>query len=148
MTAPRPRFLPRLVLRFGIVLLLGLSGASCGGGRFKATYPVKGRVLVDGEPAAGVTVLFSPVSIPDEEYIKPLGKTDEGGWFTLTSYRKGDGAPAGAYAVTLLWLPKGYAGPVEGGNKLPDRYRHPETSGIQIEVKAGDNNLDPFTLKR
>ena len=52
------------------------------------------------------------------------------------------------YAVTLLWLPQGYAGPVEGGNKLPDRYRHPQTSGIQIEVKTGDNNLDPFALKR
>ena len=79
---------------------------------------------------------------------KSRGTTDDDGWFTLNTYKGNDGVPAGSYVVTMLWLPKGYHGPIEGANKLPERYRDPETSGFKVQVVAGDNVLAPFDLRK
>lgn len=136
-----------------MLLLLGLLAISCQKGpRFQKVYPVKGRVLIAEKAAAGVTVLFtrlddSTATDPRELYVKPRGKTDTEGWFFLTTYNKDDGAPAGSYAVTLFWLPEGYAGPIEAGNKLLAHYMDPETSGIKAEVGPNSKELKPFVLQ-
>jgi hypothetical protein len=130
------------------VLLLGLLITSCQSGTpFHKLYPVNGRVLVAGQPAAGVTVLFNPVDESAKLYVKPKGKTDDDGYFTLTTYKREDGAPAGAYAVTLFWLPRGYRGPIESANKLSAQYFDPQTSGITAQITAGPNQLEPFELQ-
>jgi hypothetical protein len=130
------------------ILLLALLAASCQrGSPFQAVYPVKGRVLVAGKPAAGVTVLFNPVDESAQIYVKPKGRTDDDGWFTLTTYKSKDGAPAGTYAVTLYWLPKDYRGPIESANQLPAHYLEPQASGITAKVAAAANELQPFELQ-
>jgi hypothetical protein len=121
-------------LRLLALLLLSFLATSCGKPRFKSVYPVKGRVLVNGQPAEGVTVRFVSLDDPDDPLVRPLGTTDAGGWFTATTYKKDDGLPAGSYAVALDWLPKGYVGPRESANKLPMHY------------SAGNNVLPPFEL--
>jgi hypothetical protein len=136
-----------LLLRWSPLLLCVLLTA-CGKPRFKPVYPVKGRVLVNGKPAAGVTVRFISLDDPDDELARPLGTTDDDGWFTVSTYKLDDGLPAGAYAVSLSWLPKGYHGPPENANKLPAHYKDPETSGIKVQIKAGDNVLEPFVLEK
>jgi hypothetical protein len=66
----------------------------------------------------------------------------------VSTYRAEDGAPAGQYDVTIVWLPKGYNGPLEKSNKLPGRYSQPATSGLKVEVKASDNVLPTFNLTK
>jgi hypothetical protein len=131
-----------------LALLLSLLAMSCGQSRFKKVYPVKGRVLVDGKPAEGVTVGFHSLDDPGDELVRPWGKTDGDGWFTPSTYKKDDGLPAGSYAVTLIWLPKGYQGSIEVANKLPARYSEAETSQLKAQINAGRNELPPFELQK
>jgi hypothetical protein len=136
----------RLGPLLGAALLCVFSGA-CGDGRFRKTYPVKGQVLYEGKPAAGAKVFFHPQEYPDDPWLKPRGTVDDEGFFTLSSYRVDDGVPAGSYAVTVVWLPKGHRGPIGNANMLPERYSKKNTSGLTAEVKAGrENNLAPFQL--
>jgi hypothetical protein len=142
------RWLPYLSWRPWLVLLVGVLTSSCSASLFKPVYPVKGQVLFEGKPATGATVFFLSLDHPDDPLLKPMGNVDESGFYTLSTYKAHDGAPAGAYAVTLFWLPRGYRGPVESANKLPARYRKPETSGIKVHVAEGDNHLEPFKLAK
>jgi hypothetical protein len=143
----RPKSLRAMTVpRLLVLLLLSLLATSCSKPRFKSVYPVKGRVLVNGEPAEGVTVRFMSLNDPDDPLVRPSATTDAAGWFTATTYKKEDGVPAGSYAVTLVWLPKGYVGPRESANKLPTRYGEAATSGIQVQIRAGSNELPPFEL--
>jgi hypothetical protein len=142
------RWLRPLTCPSWLVLLVGVLTSSCSASRFKPVYPVRGQVLFEGKPAAGATVFFLSLDHPDDPLLKPMANCDEKGCFALSTYKANDGAPAGAYAVTLFWLPRGYGGPVESANKLPARYRKPETSGIKVHVAEGDNHLEPFRLTK
>jgi hypothetical protein len=135
-------------LRLLLLLLLSLLVTSCAKSRFKQVYPVKGRVLVDGEPAEGVTVRFASLDDPEDELVRPTATTDANGWFLVTTYKNEDGMPAGSYSVSLIWLPKGFRGPIERGNKLPERYSKAETSEIKVQITAGENVLPPFELQK
>jgi hypothetical protein len=139
----------RLLTRIGILLLSALS-LSCGGGdeRFKPVYPARGQVFFEGQPAAGAVVSFRALEVEDHPWTKPAAEVDDNGDFTVTTYRKGDGIPAGKYAVVIVWLPRGYGGPVEQGNKLPARYASPDTSGLTVEIQKTDNVLPPFQLTK
>jgi hypothetical protein len=116
--------------------LLGLSllGSACSSSRDEPgakepTFPVKGRVYLDGEPLAGVFIVFHPFG-GDAKAPKAYGRTGRDGVFTLSTHKEGDGAPAGHYAVTILW---------PDGESLIPKYTSPETSGLRVEVKQGDN---------
>jgi hypothetical protein len=137
-----------VLCRWLLVLLLSLLAISCGKPRFKLVYPVKGRVLFEGQPAAGVTVHFISLDDPDDQLARPLGTTDDNGWFTVSTYKPDDGLPAGAYGVSMIWLPKGFHGDVEKANKLPASYSDPKTSDIKVQITAGDNELPPFELHK
>src|SRR5689334_3346285 len=89
----------------------------CGDSRFKPVYPVRGQVLYEGKPAAGASVTFHAVSNVEDPWTKPSAEVDEDGNFVVNTYKAGDGAPAGSYEVTVIWLPKGYTGPLEKANK-------------------------------
>jgi hypothetical protein len=134
-------------VRMMIVPLALLLCCSCAS-RFKPTYPVKGQVLVGGKPAEGVNVRFISLDDPNDDLARPFGSTDAEGWFTVNTYKTDDGIPAGAYAVTLRWLPKGYRGPIEAGNKIPMRYDDPETSGFKVQIIKGENTLPPFEVEK
>lgn len=80
--------------RVPALLCLALLAAGCG-----RTSAVKGRVLLDGRPVAGASVLFMPDA---EGQGRPAsGVTDDDGYFRLTTYRPGDGALPGTYRVLV-----------------------------------------------
>jgi hypothetical protein len=130
------------------VIALTLLVVSCAKSRFKQVYPVKGRVLVDGKPEAGIGVRFHSLSDPNDQLAKPSGGTDADGWFTLSTYYPDDGIPVGTYAVTLVWLPPNYRGAIEAGNKLPMRYSDATTSGFKVEIVKGENVLPPLEVEK
>jgi hypothetical protein len=77
-----------------VPLVMALTATGCG-----ETNTVKGRVLLDGQPVAGATVLFMPD--PDGQGRPASGMTDSDGYFVLMTYRQGDGALPGAYRIVV-----------------------------------------------
>src|SRR5262245_17492557 len=65
-------------------------------------YPVRGKVLFDGQPAAGARIQFHPVT-PSERAKYPSAKVEADGSFALTTFENKDGAPPGEYLVTVRW---------------------------------------------
>ena len=123
----------------------------CGGNPGNAVYPVRGRVLYNGEPVTNAQVTFHPVGDSKRNTIRPVGKVDDQGNFALTSFRDGDGASAGEYQVTVVWF---LAKPVRPGseetvsaNYLPVKYANVETSQLKVTVTPGHNELAVFHLK-
>jgi hypothetical protein len=77
-----------------VLLVLALTATGCG-----QTSSVKGRVLLDGQPVAGATVLFMPDV--DGQGRPASGTTDSDGYFQLMTFRPGDGAAAGTYRIVV-----------------------------------------------
>jgi hypothetical protein len=135
-----------------LLLALLLAPASCGGGGPRL-YPVRGRVLYQGQPANGAIVFFHPLgeSRHDDASAassRPMGKVGPDGSFELTTAERGKGAPAGRYAVTVVWKSRSPAGDDDERNLLPQRYMFPTGSQLIAEVKEGPNELPPFLLTR
>jgi hypothetical protein len=134
-----------------VVLLLC---PACARNGRKPVYPVRGQVLCDGKPAAQAMVTFHPIEEGGSEAVHPVGYADERGYFTLTSYTTGDGAPAGEYRVAVVWyLATRTRGPSAGDdyqtqNYLPERYGRAETSQLTARVAKGPNELPAFRLSR
>ena len=134
-----------------LLVLATLGGVSCSGG--KPCYPVRGKVLVNGKAAEGVTVVFHPTG--DADAVQPSAVVGADGSFTLRSYFVKDralknGAQAGKYRVTCVWYPadlQKYLAQEKLPDKLKGRYGDPKTTELQAEVLEQDNELAPFELK-
>lgn len=113
--------------------------------------PVRGKVLYQGQPAAGAMVGFFPLDAPFA--LKPQAKVAADGTFQLSTYELGDGAPADKYGVTITW-----PGPnprsngegdeeIQGPDRLRGRYANPQTSKWTIEVGTQPMELEPFNVE-
>src|SRR5437868_7064181 len=129
-----------------IILLVGLAG--CSRNAADGVYPVSGTVRYNGRPVANAQVTFHPVNEANPKAVRPVGKVDDQGRFTLTSFKEKDGAPAGEYRVTVVWY---LARPARLGsdetvsaNYLPPKYASVETSELSVNVTPGTNELRPF----
>jgi hypothetical protein len=145
-TVSRSTFLTKRLLSTLVVLTLALLCSACSSGR-KPVQPVRGQVLVDGRPAAQAQVLFYPADGAKEEP-HPTGQTDDQGYFDLTSYAKGDGAPEGNYVVTVTWFRvwQDARREVVRYNALPKRYAAPQSSQLRVTVAKGNNELNALQL--
>jgi hypothetical protein len=97
---------------------------------------VHGKVTLDGKPLADGAVVTKPES----------GRGAQGfirnGEFELGTKGKNDGASIGTHAVAVIAQEKpANAGPESKAGQLlvPERYTNPDTSGLTIDVQAGDN---------
>jgi hypothetical protein len=130
-------------------------GAGCGGGK---TYPVHGRVTLDGEPlvANAATVMLVPDrargnDTPDQ----PGGTVDSGGRYTVyTNGRRG--APPGWYKVVVTAIGDP-APPAKGPlthrptatSLVPAPYGQPATTPLALEVvPSPDAGAYDLKLKR
>ena len=144
----------------------------CGGSTPKAvpTEMVEGVVTLDGQPVPEATVTFVPVQ--DGVGASATGMTDAEGKYVLTAVGAGIGAELGAgtlpgeyyvgvLKVSLPDIPPsdklGDSAAVDSAAAkppqdaqvtyiVPDKFRDPQSSGIQVTVKAGKNNI-PIDLK-
>jgi hypothetical protein len=69
---------------------------------------------------------------------------------TVNTYTAGDGAPAGDYAVTVLW-PQGEShtgGDSDSGpDRLGGRYANPKTTSLRAKVGTAPTDVPTFNLK-
>lgn len=136
-------------------VLIGLVAATtgCGDGKIKR-YPVTGSVLVGGKPAEGARVVFIPVGGSEKfQKERPTGVADGAGQFTLTTFEKDDGAPAGEYKVMVLGSSRSRRkrGDEEEAASNPLRidrkYAKASDSGLTATVAAEPTTLPPFDLE-
>jgi hypothetical protein len=139
------------VRRGGILAVVCLTALlpACGSGR-KPVFPVRGQILGPNQrPALGALVVFHPVNPDPADPVKPLGRVDDKGRFTLTTYQEGDGAPAGEYVITVTWpVPKKTPFDAEGGDQLQGRYANPQRSALRFSVeKVAENEVPVIRLQ-
>jgi hypothetical protein len=96
----------------------------------KPVHPVRGKIFYEGAPIADARIAFHLIDGKDgKKYLR-------GGDAIV------DAAPAGEYAVTVLWRePWLDAQGRPGNNLIPVKYHRPETSGLRVQVKTGTNEL-------
>src|SRR5262245_41467474 len=80
-------------------------------------YPVHGQVLVADKPAKNAFVVFHPAGTDGPEALRPYGHAAADGSFKLTTFEADDGAPAGEYQVSVVWLAD------VGGEDPPDQLK-------------------------
>jgi hypothetical protein len=134
-------------------LALCITVAGCGGEEpfRKQTFPVMGKVSVDGKPpGSGIQIECHPVAGMDAQHpTVSQTESDAEGTFKISTYSAGDGVPAGDYILTFTWLEfnvmsRSYGGP----DKLGGKYADPKTSTIKITVKEGsETDLGTIELK-
>jgi hypothetical protein len=126
--------------------MLLLTVVGCGDSRPLA--PVHGQVLYNGKPLQFGGVTFQPPSgQPARATIGPDGK------FTLTTPGEGEGGVIGTNQVRVTCYEgqspdkKSAAGGegVLGKSLIPEHYTSYETSGLTVEIKAGQT--EPVILK-
>lgn len=108
----------------------------------KATFPVKGKITVDGQaPGSAIRIECVPVAGLDTKDPTVSGtECDPEGNFQISTYQQGDGVPPGDYVLTFTWqefnlMSRQYT----GKDKLNGRYADPQSPAAQkISVKAGE----------
>jgi hypothetical protein len=145
--------------------LLGFAGC----GNPAGLYPVTGKVLYKGEPAAGAVVYFhrqGPGAVPSSAI--PCGIVAEDGSFYLASDGVGNGCPPGKYAVLVEWktrsetpvaqpntsrvkgkpkvIPANSRSTRNNVDRLKGRYFDIGKPLIHAEVLPQSNPLPPFEL--
>jgi hypothetical protein len=123
------------------------SGCGSSDGR-KPVFPVRGSVLVAGKPAVKALVVFHPLNEPEAP--RPSGEVGTDGTFTLSTHTTGDGAPAGEYAVTVLWLSGSstIGGDADSGpDRLGNRYSDPKSTTLRARVNEAPTELKPFSIQ-
>ncbi len=87
-------------------MLLGLIAMGCGADpeQYEITS-LSGIVTCEGKPVANAVVNFTPIADANRKEGRPgrpaLGRTDESGRFTLTTYENDDGVIIGKHTVTV-----------------------------------------------
>jgi len=134
-------------MRFVRPIVVFLTVAGCRGPAppHVAVYPVEGRLLVSGVPAADAHITFHPL---DGHGVPVIGRTGRDGSFTLTTFTPGDGAPAGEYSVTVVWpndsIPRDECADTTTHDRLNRAYSDPADRKIVVVVKPEPNY---FTLR-
>lgn len=149
--------------------LLGVAIAGCGGGvksQRAKVYKVTGTVKYVGSPLIGAIVTFAPL----ENQPAAVGRTNDAGEFTLTTYSGGDGAAAGQYKILVMlqvnpdqtpasashsmdpsWVPPATshsAGSAKtGGSVLPAKYSDLSQTPLAAKVDPNGANQFPLDLK-
>ncbi len=143
----------RLAVRGAVVLAL-LSLTSCGDGRnFPKAYAVKGKVLINGQPAPDCQVQLHRTSTDDLSMpVTPQAVTDKNGQFRITSYHLNDGAPEGEYVVTIErrersgLMKQDFDGPDELAGAYGKIEKTKSLKGFVIQVGRQPLELPPFEL--
>jgi len=132
----------------GLWAAAGLIG--CGG---PTVCPVHGRIVYpDGTPAkelAGYTVTFESVdqaATAEKPGVSGWGEVKPDGTFQISTYRPGDGAVPGRHRVAISPPPL-LADEQPAPPAIPLKYVSFQTSGLEVQIKPGPNEVT-LTVER
>jgi len=115
----------------------------------KPTFRVKGSVTVDDEiPSPPVQLVCHPKgNDTNSTSTDATCVSNEDGTFEFTTYKQGDGVPAGDYVITVTWkefdlIKREY----KAADKLKGRYSDPKKSTIELTVGKGPVDLGTIEL--
>ena len=117
-----------------------------------AVFPVKGRLMMNGQPLANAAIVLHSTSKSKTSkmpaYLHPHAKAEADGSFTLATFDKADGAPEGEFVATVFLTEEIMVdGEKQGGpNKLPELYAKPETSPFRVKITSSTKELQPLEL--
>jgi hypothetical protein len=145
----------RLALR-GVVVLTLMSAIACGDARsFPKTYPITGRILVNGQPAQDCQIFLHRTSDENTSLPStPQAVTNQKGEFHITSFHTNDGAPEGEYVVTIEWrersglMKKDFDGPDQLGGTYAKTEKTKGLKGFVVQVGKQPMELPPFQLEQ
>lgn len=129
----------RAALSATAILVIAALCVGCG----PRTVGVSGKIIVDGEPAENIRVVFQSASGGMEVAPPAIGLTDKNGEYSLSlAEKKKKGAIPGPYVVFLTWRdPDADENPIEGETvakespyKLPPRANSGE---LKFDVPEG-----------
>jgi hypothetical protein len=134
------------------LILACVSAVGCGGGDRLDVYPVSGTVKYKGAPIEGAKVVF----FGQEPHLQaagipiPEGVTDSSGKYQLKSYEPGDGAPAGKYGVSIVWMqvvtPSDDPEAMVEKDRLGGKYADYNASGLTATVGEEATEVPTFEL--
>lgn len=146
-------FIYRWIAIGSCLLLLGVAGCGQKEPAVKLV-PASGKLTAGGKPLANVVV-----GLHGQGGRIVTGTTNESGEFALGTFKPGDGAPPGRYRVTLAPGPtqvidenrsvsmeealerRGKTEPPAPPVTIPEAYRDPKTSPLEVEIKEGEKNF-------
>jgi hypothetical protein len=114
-----------LVMPVCILLTIGCNSPTPEASKNQMTLPVKGKVLLKGQPILNGTISFEP-----DNGGREANGNIENGTFSLTTFQKDDGAVAGLHRVAVKGAGGGKKDPV------PLKYHNYSSSGLTVEVSA------------
>ena len=123
------------------LVALAIVVAGCGGNN-KKTAVVRGSVTYNGKAVPSGTISFIP-----EEGRSATGEIRPDGSFTLTTYRKGDGAILGQHKVVIVAMEDNANRLPEARSPLPPsiipvKYTSLATSDLRADVKDQENTIN------
>ena len=156
----------QIVWRISLLLagMIFVSACSNGFDDHPPVYPVKGKVVVNGKPMKGGTIIFEYVGEgsdalkgPPGQPFRVTGKINSEGTFNLVAYPGSEGMPAGNYKVGIL-TSQGRSESNLLDRKLvvekkarsavaSNKYADPKTSGLTAQVSEDEPNEPVFDLK-
>ncbi len=104
--------------------------------------PTSGSVLVNGQPAGGVYVLFHALDNPQKKQTPDAARTRADGSFSMRVHGPGE------YAVTVFWpsVTEENGDLIEGPDQLGGKHRNPEQPVVKATIQAGENSVPPIHL--
>ncbi|MGA2619741.1 MAG: hypothetical protein ABSF26_19185 [Thermoguttaceae bacterium] len=135
-------------LALGVCLML--SGCGSKPADRPAVHPVGGKLLVAGRPAANAEVVLYPIQGQGLSAVRPHATVEADGSYHLTTFATRDGAPAGNFAVTVVW--PGPPGKNQGEDESgPDRlgraYADPKKPPASVHIETETSELATIDLK-
>ena len=134
---------------FVFLAILGTILCGCDRGpRLAGLVKASGTLTHNGTPVEGATILFGPAPGSPPDNRAASATTDASGKFSLMTLVPGDGAYPGTYRVMVSKTEASGGSIVEGTegadpkfrddrtmiDYLPQKYKDPETSGIEITI--------------
>jgi hypothetical protein len=131
--------------------LLGFWFFPSGPSRPVAVHPVKGKIIMDGQPLANAAIVLHRVGdskLPAN--LHPRAKASADGSFALETFDAADGAPEGEVVATIFLNEESVVDgeKMAGPNILPTVYSRPETSPFKIRITSSTKELQPLELTK
>jgi hypothetical protein len=139
------RHITRFVRAFALIVFVS-SLPACGNNRdWPDRYPTKVKVIYEGKPPVGATIVLTPAGkIGNPSVIPSTGAVAEDGTVTFSTYTLNDGVPAGEYVVSAFWAD----GSGRSSKQLPAKYLDPATSDHKVRIEKNVNDLGTIELKK